>query len=632
MSHDEVPHETINLEDRAERGIGDRAEQMSNQNQTLEESNFVDGSGPLFTIYTDMAEEHDKKQAERWPADTDGILIFGVDNLHLPRVAEALPILLHISLFLFFAGLLVFLFNIDHTAFSAIVLTIPPSHPRHGSSPPAPLLFQAPRWFTAFTCVSRSKWEYFGIRRKHYDKWFTHGLAKTAEEFARKLSPEIDGRALMWTLDRSDEDLELVRFFASIPGSKVLNDPIGTCIKPNMERMSEILIGLFHRTLTSNLVAPKIRKQRLAIRREAMSAASLPISSQIFHRVINAEWDGQLSSIEFGIFLGKTDRSDPVTAYHSQTILSIIRGTLPALQHDFCDLWNEIALLASGPDHRPRSIYIAVLRNVRGAYIADTNSAPTKSSSSTAAADDDHVLMLSSSYPLCNVSDHHLHLHHSISRLACYIAPSSAPQSVVVPSGCVPPITQINVNQFPGIVTPTSDSIPNGPAANTAIILSAPGSMLVAAVPHSVIPGIPPAFPVPVHDILKPSPMPQLPADPDPAASRSDHAPFGPDTDSSTPVTTPLAPPSRPTSTLDRGATTDGEETAKVALRNDKATGPPLVDPVTTTTTIPNSVRSPQPSPLRSPTEIAIASPLQPSRDAEQRGNQPPALPTWRVY
>ncbi|KAH9012431.1 hypothetical protein EDB85DRAFT_1029129 [Lactarius pseudohatsudake] len=251
--------------------------------------------------------------------------------------------------------------------------------------------------------------------------------------------------------------------------------------------------------------------------------------------------------------------------------------------------------------------------------------------------------MLSSSYPLCNVSDHHLHPtsrtdhrpvpprtpsfpipspYHSISQPACCIAPSPTPQNVVVLSGRVPPITQINVSQFPGIVTPTSDSIPNGPAANTTIILSAPSSVLVATVPHSVIPDTPPSFPVPVHDILKPSPVPQLPADP--AASRSDHAPFGPFTDSSTPVTTSLVPPSRPTSTLDRGATTDGEETAKVALRNDKATAPPLVDPVTTTTAIPNSVRSPQPSSPRSPTEIAIASPLRPSRDAEQRDNQPP--------
>ncbi|KAH9174534.1 hypothetical protein EDB89DRAFT_549142 [Lactarius sanguifluus] len=822
MSQAEVPHETINLGDRAERGIGDRDDQ-STENQTLEESNFVDGSGPLFSIYTEMAEEHDKKQAERWKADADGILIFtglfsaavatlvsvsiqdlrpnsqdttafylaniyqlladangsqvsipstlsnpassftpskyaiwvntlwflslaisltcallatllqqwvrryikltqarssphtrgriraffseGVDNFRLPRVVDALPILLHLSLFLFFAGLLVFLFNIDHTAFSAIAswvglctaiyvsITFMPLV-RYNSPYYSPLsssawllitgvltlLFQALWWLAGFTCVNRRRWVYFDKRRKHYHEWFTHGLAKTATEFARKLSPEMDGRALMWTLDRSDEDQELGRFFAGIPGfcrSKVLNDPIGTCIKPNMERMTAVLIGLFHRTLTSNLVAPKTREQRLAICREAMSAASLPISSQIFHRVINAEWDGLLSSVEFGIFLGKTDRSDPVTAYHSKAILSIIlprvqgrdecwfrlaadhlgcsrsdlndylrhgdsislaasihilrniiydhfepfslgdattrwkvlelvskfdiRGTLPTLQHDFCDLWNEIALLASDPDHRLRSVYIAILRNVRGAYIAlhhDTNSAPTKFSSST--ADDDHVLMFSYSYPLCKVSDHHLHPtsrtdyrpvpprapsfpipfpDHSISQLACYIAPSPAPQNVVVPSGCVPPITQINVNQFPGIVTPTSDSIPNGPAANTTIILSAPSSVLVAAVPHSVIPDTPPAFPVPVHDVLKPSLVPQLPADP--AASRLDHAPLGPDTDSSALVTTsPVAPP-RSTSTSDRGATTDDGNGAKVALRNDKATSPHSVDPVT---------------------------------------------------
>jgi len=178
-------------------------------------------------------------------------------------VVEALPTLLHLSLFLFFAGLLVFLFNIDHTVFSAIAwwvglctatyisVTFMPLF-RYDSPYYAPLssstwflatgvltlFFKALRWLAGFTCVSHSKWEYFGKRKKHYHEWFTHGLAKTAEEFARKLSPEIDGRALMWTLDCSDEDHELERFFAGIPGfcrSKVLNDPIGTCIKPNME-------------------------------------------------------------------------------------------------------------------------------------------------------------------------------------------------------------------------------------------------------------------------------------------------------------------------------------------------------------------------------------------------------------
>ena len=436
----------------------------------------------------------------------------GIDNLHLPKVVEALPILLHLSLFLFFAGLLVFLFNIDHSVFSAIAwwvglctftyisITFMPLF-RYDSPYYAPLsssawflatglltlLFQILWWFAGFTFVSRAKWEYFGQRKRHYHEWFSHGLTKTAGEFARKLSPEIDGRALMWTLDFSDEDQELGRFFAGIPGlcrSKVLNDPIGTCIKPNMERMTETFIGLVHRTLTSNLIAPKVKKQRLAICREAMNAASLCISPQIFHRIINAEWDGLLSSIEFGLLLGKTDRGDPETAYHSQAILSVIlprvqerddswfrlatdhlccsesvlrdylthgdslslansirilrniihdhfehfylgdarwkvlelvsnfgiRDTLSTLQHDFCDLWNEIVHLARhSPDSRYRSISIEILRNVnvRNAYVAlhqDTNPASTAFS----AAEDVHVLMLPSSYPLCNISDHRL--------------------------------------------------------------------------------------------------------------------------------------------------------------------------------------------------------------------------------
>ncbi|KAH9983037.1 hypothetical protein BJV74DRAFT_718542, partial [Russula compacta] len=44
----------------------------------------------------------------------------GVDKLHLPWAVEALPTLLHLSLFLFFAGLLIFLFNVHQTVFSAV--------------------------------------------------------------------------------------------------------------------------------------------------------------------------------------------------------------------------------------------------------------------------------------------------------------------------------------------------------------------------------------------------------------------------------------------------------------------------------------------------------------------------------
>ena len=40
------------------------------------ESGFVDSSGPIFSMYMDMADEEDKKMAESWKADAEGILVF----------------------------------------------------------------------------------------------------------------------------------------------------------------------------------------------------------------------------------------------------------------------------------------------------------------------------------------------------------------------------------------------------------------------------------------------------------------------------------------------------------------------------------------------------------------------------
>ena len=39
-------------------------------------SDFVDSSGPIFSTYLEMAEEEDKKLAESWQADAEGILVF----------------------------------------------------------------------------------------------------------------------------------------------------------------------------------------------------------------------------------------------------------------------------------------------------------------------------------------------------------------------------------------------------------------------------------------------------------------------------------------------------------------------------------------------------------------------------
>ncbi|KAI0253403.1 hypothetical protein BJV78DRAFT_1123172, partial [Lactifluus subvellereus] len=45
----------------------------------------------------------------------------GVEKLRFSWAVDAIPTLIHASLFLFFAGLLIYLFNINHTVFSVVV-------------------------------------------------------------------------------------------------------------------------------------------------------------------------------------------------------------------------------------------------------------------------------------------------------------------------------------------------------------------------------------------------------------------------------------------------------------------------------------------------------------------------------
>ena len=44
----------------------------------------------------------------------------GVDKMHIPWAVEGSPMLLHLSVFLFFGGLVIFLFNINHDVFSSV--------------------------------------------------------------------------------------------------------------------------------------------------------------------------------------------------------------------------------------------------------------------------------------------------------------------------------------------------------------------------------------------------------------------------------------------------------------------------------------------------------------------------------
>ncbi len=55
-------------------------------------SDFVDGSGPIFSMYLEMATEEDKKKVEDWKADAEGILIFVRPIFSFVSCADSLAI------------------------------------------------------------------------------------------------------------------------------------------------------------------------------------------------------------------------------------------------------------------------------------------------------------------------------------------------------------------------------------------------------------------------------------------------------------------------------------------------------------------------------------------------------------
>ena len=441
-----------------------------------------------------------------------------VENLHIPWTIEVLPGLLHISLFLFFAGLSVFLFGVHHTIFKVVTswiavcvilyacLTFLPvirKDSLHSTPLSAPFSF----------CLTGIRYMFFRILRKFpkiafaftplrsrntttadlYD-FFSPSMRKTAEAFAFKLNPTIDCDSLLWTFDSLTDDMDLEKFFEGLP--RLCNSETGKDLKlqegfirQNRKKLSGALIGLMDRTLPSNLVSESVRHRRMIICTKVVDSTALLGPWWILRCVLLGEWPKFLECIEFGLFVQNWKNiSDKVTSFAAQCVaaltisilrrgltrddrwLQLVRGflpevpdrllhkyiehgdsillanaisivrktvqtysgskerhredilcastktletvcklkigeTLPELQHEFCDLWNNLIYTAK-TDDRPHHVVVAktTLKSIRKLYIALHESTP--SSRLYTVADDPDSVDNPDLYSTCLLDDH----------------------------------------------------------------------------------------------------------------------------------------------------------------------------------------------------------------------------------
>ena len=248
----------------------------------------------------------------------------GVERFHLPFAVEAIPALLHVSMFLFSTGLVISLFAV-HRNIAIIVLvativgglvymtiTVMPIifHDSPYQSPLSALIWDVPRSAvkTLLSYIVSLLKRTGSIRKDNISSLYTRILkwkrrlsvtmAKAAEVTAANQDWSIDARALSWTLDRSDEESELEKFIAGIPRfmrSKAVDDPLGV-LKAAMtgnrlrsdlaHSIMNLLVNASDRELLSNYkeLPEPLRQWRRTICLEALY--SLPHTiEQILRRV-----------------------------------------------------------------------------------------------------------------------------------------------------------------------------------------------------------------------------------------------------------------------------------------------------------------------------------------------------------
>ena len=395
-------------------------------------------------------------------------IFFDDMNESIPcAVIDILPMLLHLSLLLFFGGLGIYLFNVNHAVFwSGLTLGI-----LYFSFCGIMVLFEP-------TTILLAIGGMVSVRI---------GL----DNLASKRSWEFDLSILQWLIRAFRNEEALEKFFDAIPGffnSKMVNLREKD-FKHFIAKYWNVLNRFLCQSLSSILVAESVKCLRLDICLRAMNviyssyASSIPFdifvksrdqvpqfaevvpnqlltycSGEPNHMTHYAQcmvakilasvperddrWI-QFATDAFG--LPDSDLRDYIDHGNDSVSLAIliylirqsnnyrfcdqdalkafskldIRRTLPRLQHDFCTLWNKIAQEAR---NRESEIPVKILREIRHLFISlhqGTGAAPTAFSASTPSLlrfpvpfyyilpdIPNKILLRPSSYTLCDIASH----------------------------------------------------------------------------------------------------------------------------------------------------------------------------------------------------------------------------------
>jgi hypothetical protein len=265
----------------------------------------------------------------------------GVDRFNIHVAVGALPALLHISVFLFLGGLVISLFTIHHTVAYIILSATIVCLLFYAAITVMPIMYHDSPCTSPFTTLVWYIFRKIAVVVLNAADYVADSLGKFKEGFECLRSPtkastttpppsppsevlsykflteaiyssamrpdsERDARALGWTLDRLDEEGELVQFAAGIPGfshsteveesvSILEMTPMSSQLHPDLSGdITHLLMRAFKpgQLRDSKLLPESVRKERVAICLKALYY--LPHAVRTLLQYIASELDNPL--------------------------------------------------------------------------------------------------------------------------------------------------------------------------------------------------------------------------------------------------------------------------------------------------------------------------------------------------
>ena len=228
---------------------------------------------------------------------------------HLQRVVESLNTFLHLSIFLFFLGLITLTSGGDSVVivsvclYIAIILALylwyslmPFSHPHSIYYTPLSWLFIRlrilPRMglslLRAITCRDRFSKVFQNTDAMPNDRsWLTFdSTAMEVEKVANAHSSTLDVGAISWLLSSLGQDQELEQFLAGIPNfyrSRRVEDPAQALRVLNTNRLPRAIVSFMDRTLSSDLVSGITEQRRIRVALKAIKTDPYLLQRTFYH-------------------------------------------------------------------------------------------------------------------------------------------------------------------------------------------------------------------------------------------------------------------------------------------------------------------------------------------------------------